>query len=177
MISPKVLLVDKKDTLLGYDEVATAHRGQGVRHRAFVTLLFDSQNRVLLQKRKHKLFNGLWDLTAISHPLHIDGHDETYQEASDRALKKEMGIKSAKIKKIGAFNYFAQDGKNCENEYCAVLIGNFDGHVISNPQEVYEFKKITFKEFINDLKKHRSSYTPWALRAKPILEKYIKIDN
>lgn len=161
-----LLLVDEKDNFLGYASRSQCHAGRGRRHRAFVTLLFDSQNQVTLQKRKHRLFDNLWDLTAISHPLHLDdGHDETYQEASDRALKKEMGIESVSVKKVGAFNYFAQDGQNCENEYCAILTGKYDGQYQPNQDAVYEVKKMAFEEFLTDVKTNPQKYAPWAVLA------------
>ena len=168
-MSQKLLLVDKNDNLVGFSDFESAHTGWGKRHRAFVTVLFDSKGQVLLQKRKHKLFDGLWDLTAISHNLRIGGRNESYQEASDRALKKEMGIQPVTVKKIGGFNYFARDGQNCENEYCAVLVGKYDGKAKPNNMEVYGAKSVLFDDFIKDITQNPKAYTPWAkLAAKKI---------
>src|SRR3989344_4419335 len=158
----KLLLVDKNDNLVGFSDIESAHTGKGKRHRAFVTVLSDSNGRVLLQKRKHKLFDGLWDLTAISHNLRINGRSESYQEASDRALKREMGIPKVPVRKIGGFNYFARDGKNCENEYCAILVGKYDGKVKPNIKEVYGTKSVLFDDFIKDITLNPKNYTPWA---------------
>lgn len=157
-----LILVDEKDKFLGYSPKEVCHSGRGKRHRAFVTALFDRQNRILLQRRKHRLFNNLWDLTAISHPLRKKSADETYQEASDRALLKELGIKNVVVKKVGAFNYFAKDGKNCENEYCAVLVGNYDGSFVANKKETYGAKWVKFATLVQDIKKNPKKYTPWA---------------
>lgn len=169
MIS-ELVLVDESGKKIGYGTYEKCHIGQGKRHRAFVTLLFDKDNNVLLQKRKHRLFDNLWDLTAISHPLNISGRDESYQEASDRALKKEMGIGFVRVEKIGAFNYFAKEGKNCENEYCAVLTGNYDGKFKPNNDEAYEARKVKFEEFLGDIEKNTKKYTPWAVLASKILK-------
>lgn len=178
MSDQTLLLVDANDNFAGYASREECHSGEGRRHRAFVTLLVDSQNQVTLQKRKHRLFDNLWDLTAISHPLHIGevshvsqvskvskGRDESYQEASDRALKREMGIGHVPIKKVGAFNYFAKDGENCENEYCAVLTGRYDGQYQPNLDEVYEVKQMAFEEFLTDIRTNPGQYTPWAVLA------------
>lgn len=165
-----LLLIDENDNFLGYAPRSECHKGQGRRHRAFVTILVDSQNRVILQKRKHRLFDNLWDLTAASHPLHLESGDESYQEASDRALKKEMGIGHVPVKKVGAFNYFAKDGQNYENEYCVILVGEYDGDYRANPDEAYEAKKINFKEFIKDVSKNPKKYTPWTRLAVGQLE-------
>lgn len=165
-----VILVDENDNFQGYASRGECHRGKGKRHRAFVTLLFDSQNRVTLQKRKHRLFDNLWD-GVCSHNLRLKNKDESYQEASDRALAKEMGIGHADVNKVGGFNYFAKDGANCENEYCAVLVGKYDGEYEPNKDEVYEVKQMDFAEFIDDMAANPQKYTPWAIKASIILEK------
>jgi len=167
----QVLLVNDKDEVIGYDSIENSHSGRGKHHRAFVTALFDAQNRVLLQKRKHRLFDGLWDLTAISHPLHVNGRDETYQQASDRALKKEVGIGHVEVAKVGAFNYFAKDGKNCENEYCAILTGVYTGKFKPNPKEVYEARWVKYDDFLQDASRSPSKYTPWAQETVKIFKK------
>lgn len=172
MSSQTLLLVDNNDVFVGYDSYEHCHTGKGKRHRAFVTLIFDSNNNVTLQRRKHRLFDNLWDLTAVSHPLHAGDRDESYQEASDRALGKEIGVNHVPTEKIGAFCYFARDEQNCENEYCAVLVGEYDGEFSPSPDEVYEIKKIPYKIFVAEVKSDPSKYTPWAVLAVKVLEKH-----
>lgn len=169
MNSQTLILVDKNDSKVGYSTLEETHTGRGKKHRAFVTLLFNNNDEVLLQKRKHRLFDGFWDFTAISHPLRVKGKDENYQEASDRALKKEMGISHVDIQNMGGFNYFARDGKNCENEYCAVLVGYYNGKFSLSSKEVYEAKWVNFAGFLKDFKKRPQKYTPWAKKAVNIL--------
>lgn len=172
-----LILVDQKDHFQGYASREECHSGKGRRHRAFVTLLFNGQNWVTLQKRKHRLFDNLWDLTVCSHNLHLKKGDESYQEASDRTLRKEMGILHAQIKKVGRFKYFAQDGENCENEYCAVLVGRYDGEYEPNKDEVYEIKQIGFEEFVKNVAATPGKYTPWAVLAVGELKKFGPISN
>lgn len=169
-----LILVDEKDKQVGYASREECHKGVGKKHRAFVTLLFDSQNRVTLQKRRHRLFDNLWDLTAVSHPLHRQAGDESYQDASDRALAKEMGVPHVPVEQVGAFNYFSKDGANCENEYCTILVGYYDGEYKPNKDEVYEIRQVDFSQFIGDIKKHDQKYTPWAQIAA---ENLIKLPN
>lgn len=173
----KLLLVDQNDNFQGYALREECHSGQGKRHRAFATLLFDSQNRVTLQRRKHLLFDNLWDVTVCSHNIHLKEGDESYQQASDRAFKKEMGIGHVPIKKVGAFNYFAKDGPNCENECCAVLVGRYNGEYAPNKDEVYEIKQIGFEEFVKDAAATPDKYTPWAVLAVGELKKVGPISN
>lgn len=172
-----IILVDEKDKFKGYITWKEGHYGRGRRHRGFVVLLFDEKGNVYLQKRKHRVFDGLWDLTAISHPYRLaegtkvqkgkstKGYDESLEEAALRSLKNEMGIGKVELKDVGAFTYFAKDGDWCENEYCHVLVGKFDGRFKPNKKLVYEAKKVKFEEFVEDVKKNPSMFTPWAIKA------------
>lgn len=159
-----LLLVDNQDRFLGkYADRSNCHKTPGLHHRAFVTMLFNYNGEVLLQKRKHQLFGNLWDLTCASHPVHRNGKDESYEEAAARALKTEMVIKNIKLSKIGGFNYFAQDGNNfCENEYCAILTGVYNGQVSPDSDQVYKYRWISIKRFFEEVGKKPSTFTPWA---------------
>lgn len=48
------------------------HTGQGKRHLAIAVLLYNGQGKVLLQQRKHRVFD-----------------DETFEEATQRCLERE----------------------------------------------------------------------------------------
>lgn len=172
--SQMVILVDENDNFLGkYAPRHEAHIGEGLHHRAFVCFLFDKHGKILLQKRKHWLWDGLWDLTAVSHPLFIDGREESYQESASRALKQEMGIEGVAVEKIGGFNYYAKHEKDngCENEYCAILRGRYDGPVKPNREDVYEYKWMDLEEFVKDIKKQSQVYTPWAVLTAKTLKR------
>lgn len=170
-----LLLVDEKDNFSGkYAKRIDCHMGKGLHHRAFLVLIGNIQGKVLLQKRKHKLWDDFWDITATTHPLHLEAHDETYDEAAERCLKKEMGISGIKLKNIGGFNYFAAHGENCENEYCAILMGKYDGDVKINGNVAYAYKWIPKDEFIKECVKENQEYTPWAILTGKFLYEKIK---
>jgi isopentenyl-diphosphate Delta-isomerase len=159
-----LLLVDEKDNFSGnYEKRKICHLGKGIRHRAFVVLLENNNGEVLLQKRKHKLWDNFWDTSSISHNLHVRDHDETYEEAGNRALGDEMGIPYTKLKKIGGFSYFAKYGKNCENEYCAILVGKYSGSIKANDQAVYGYVWMKKEEFIKQCLRKNKEFTPWAI--------------
>lgn len=165
-----LLIVDDKDNFLGeYKEKETCHTGRGFHHRAFVVCLFNKKNEILLQYRKHKRWDKFWDVTAISHVLHQEHYDETYQEAAQRALMAEMGIENIKLKKTGGFNYFAKYGKQCENEYCAVLVGNYDGEIFPNKNLIYEYRWMDKNELIKDCRKNPKIYAPWTILTAELL--------
>jgi isopentenyl-diphosphate Delta-isomerase len=167
-----LLLVDDDNVLLGYASREACHTGVGLRHRAFITVVFDSQDNVLLQRRRHRLFDGLWDLTAASHLLHLPEGDEDYQMASDRALRREMQIQHVAIRSLGAFIYTASSGDNlCENEHCSVLAGRWDGPSIPNPEDVYEAKNVAYAELVRDIEEQPRTYAPWAVLAVHVLQR------
>lgn len=171
-----LLLVDDQDNFEGkYAKKEKCHFGNGLHHRAFVVLLQNKKGEVLLQKRKHKLWDGYWDLTAISHVLHLPDHDESYEEAANRSLKREMGISQVSLQKVGAFNYFVKEGKHCENEYCAILTGTYDGKVLANKDVVYEYAWMDRDAFIADVINNPKKYTPWTIRtvAKLFLPQHV----
>lgn len=159
-----LIIVDENDVPTGqYEDKGECHFGEGIHHRAFVVLLENSKGEVLLQLRKHVRWDKFWDLTAISHVLHLEDHDETYEEAANRSLGHEMGVSGVRVKKIGGFNYFAKYHSHCENEYCAVLIGKYDGEIAANADVIYEYKWMPKQAFIDDVKKNPDIYTPWAI--------------
>jgi len=167
----QLLLVDHNDNFSGqYADRLSCHTGKGLHHRAFVVVIFNSQNEILLQKRKHILWDGYWDVTAISHVLHKKDYDESYKQAAYRALNNEMGIPEIPIKNIGGFNYFAKYHAYCENEYCAVLVGKWEGNIRTNPAAVYEYKWMIADEFYTDTKMHRSLYAPWTILTAELLQ-------
>lgn len=43
---------------------------------------------VILVDENGRFWDGLWDLSAISHTFHLPDYDEGYEEATSRALKK-----------------------------------------------------------------------------------------
>lgn len=159
-----ILAVDDNGNFLGYIPKEEGHLGQGKRHLAIAVLLNNSKGQVLLQKRKHKIFDNIWDITGATHPLQKEnGTDESLEEATRRCLKEEWGITDIEgIMDIGAFNYFAQFGNYCENEHCCLMIGEYNGDVKLNPEVGYEYKWMDKTEFLEDLKNNPQKYTPWA---------------
>lgn len=162
-----LIVVDEKDNFIRYAPREECHSGDGIRHRAFVILIFNRDKKILLQKRRHKLWDMYWDLTAASHPLHLDGRDESYEEAAARCLKREWDIvlQPQELKNILAFNYFSRYNGSCENEHCALIVGEYTGKLNPNSDACYEYKWARLKDLISDAEKSSDAYTPWLLAA------------
>lgn len=156
-----------------YIPKAVGHTGEGKRHLAIAVLLYNNQGQVLLQRRKHRVFDDIWDVTGATHPLHReDGTDETLEEATLRCLKVEYDIDNTiALKNLGAFNYFAKYGRLCENEHCYLLIGEYNGNFKLNQAVGYGYKWMDKQEFLEDIESKPENYSPWAVKSVEILKK------
>ena len=165
-----ILACDDNGKFLEYIPKEIGHRGEGRRHLAITVLLYNSKNQVLLQKRKHQIFDGIWDIGA-THPLHLEGRDESLEEAAKRCVKDEFGIDNIDFENLGAFNYFAKDKDNCENEHCLLLVGQYDGEVSLNQEAGYEYKWMEKGEFLKDMEQNPQNYSAWVNKALKIFER------
>lgn len=166
-----ILAVDDIGSFLEYIPKETGHKGEGRRHLAITVLLVNKNDQFLLQKRKHQIFDNIWDFTGATHPLHKEDGDEALEEATWRCLKVEWGIKEKiPLKKLGFFNYFAKDGDYCENEHCFLMVGEYDGKVNLDPEMGYEYKWIEKEEFLKDLESNPQTYAPWVIEGAKLLK-------
>jgi isopentenyl-diphosphate Delta-isomerase len=157
--SPEILvLVDDNDNVLGTDTRENCHAGKGKRHRAYTALMFHD-GRLLLQQRSAKklLWPGAWDVSYTSHVY----PGETYQEAASRRAAQELGAKIGELADVYSFVYFAPQGENAENEFCRVLVGEFDGGITPNPEEMMSVRWARIPEIVADMKSRPDTYTPW----------------
>ncbi len=170
-----ILAVDDNGKFEEYIPKMVGHRGEGRRHLAITVLLYNSKEEILLQRRKHQIFDNVWDFTASTHPLHKNNTDETLEQATLRALKDEYDIENISLKRLGEFNYFAPyrtvQGDFCENEHCAMMIGEYEGEVNMSTEVGYEYKWVDKKEFLKDIEKNPKNYTPWAAEGVKVLKK------
>ncbi|MDP7538739.1 MAG: isopentenyl-diphosphate delta-isomerase, partial [Candidatus Poseidoniia archaeon] len=98
-MAEECILVDESDAVTGSASKADCHHGEGVLHRAFSILIFNSEGRLLLQQRSSEkiTFPGVWANTCCSHPLHCELELETQdamgvKRAAQRKLEQELGI-------------------------------------------------------------------------------------
>ncbi|MDP6236303.1 MAG: isopentenyl-diphosphate delta-isomerase [Candidatus Poseidoniia archaeon] len=98
-MAEECILVDESDAVTGSASKADCHHGEGVLHRAFSILIFNSEGRLLLQQRSSEkiTFPGVWANTCCSHPLHCEPELETQdamgvKRAAQRKLEQELGI-------------------------------------------------------------------------------------
>jgi len=154
----KVVLVDKNNRKIGVAEKIKAHQ-EGILHRAFSIFVFNPKGELLIQQRAKTKYHsgGLWSNTVCSHPR----PGETYQQAIHRRLIEEMGF-DCKLKKSFCFIY-KTDFQNhlIENEYDCVFIGEYTEEPKPNKEEIMDYKWVTTKELVQDIKANPDNYSVW----------------
>ncbi len=154
----EVILVDRDDREVGSAEKIKAHR-EGRLHRAFSIFVFNSEGKLLLQKRAEKKYHSgnLWTNTCCSHPR----PQEPVEKAAHRRLQEEMGF-DCELQHIFSCIYKVQfENDLFEHEYDYVFIGKFDGEAFPSPEEVDDWKWIDLEELREDVQENPDSYTYW----------------
>ena len=155
----KLILVDKNDNILGYEDKVECHKGDGILHRAFSIFIFNPKNELLLQKRSDQklLWPFYWSNSCCSHPR----QGEDYKTSIHRRLKEELGIDTG-LKYLFRFQYHANfEDIGSENELCSVYIGKSDDKIIVNENEIAEWKFIKTNQMEKEMETNPQNFTPW----------------
>jgi len=169
-----VILVDERDVPVGIMEKMEVHQ-KALLHRAFSVFVFNGKGEMLLHKRAANKYHsaGLWTNACCSHP----GPGQETLAAAQLRLHEEMGI-STSLKKIFDFTYRAPvDNGLTENEFDHVFIGEYDGVISPNKNEVSDYCFKSIPDINDSLQTHPKKYTEWFRIAFPMLEEYLKNNN
>jgi isopentenyl-diphosphate delta-isomerase len=118
-----VVAVDADDNEQGTVNRLDAHTGEGTRHRAFTSLVFDGEGNILLAQRApdKRLWGTWWDGTVASHPV----QGQSQKEATRQRLEEELGIRPDQyddLRVTDRFEYRRRfENAGLEHEVCAVL--------------------------------------------------------
>ena len=132
-----VIAVDAADESDGPVNRLEAHTGDGIRHRAFTVLVFDTDGNVLLAQRapNKRLWDTHWDGTVASHP--IEG--QTQLEATRQRLEEELGVTPDQYDDLRVTDkfeykrYYLNDG--LEWEVCSVLQCTLEDRTLDPDEE------------------------------------------
>ena len=102
MMEENCIIVDNNDNIIGKDTKVNCHLGEGKLHRAFSILLFNTENKLLIQKRASEkiTFPSIWANSCCSHPLYSDNEEDGImgaKKAAKRKLLQELGIDTSLI--------------------------------------------------------------------------------
>ena len=158
MMKEMCLVVDENDKAIDSVSKIDCHRGKGIRHRAFSVLIFDSEDRLLMQQRSIEkiTFPGIWANSCCSHPLDIENENgdeiEGVIHASKRKMFQELGIpeevsSSWNYNHIGRFEYSCRwDDEWIEHEIDHVLIVRASPELSINENEIMDTRWLTHEE-------------------------------
>ena len=158
MMKEMCLVVDENDRVIDSVSKIDCHRGKGIRHRAFSVLIFDSEDRLLMQQRSIEkiTFPGIWANSCCSHPLDIENENgeeiEGVIHASKRKMFQELGIplevsSGWDYNHIGRFEYSCRwDDEWIEHEIDHVLIVRASPELSINENEIMDTRWLTHEE-------------------------------
>lgn len=154
----QLILVNESDEVLGIGEKLETHQ-LGFLHRAFSIFIFNSQRKLLLQRRALNKYHssGLWSNTCCGHPR----PGEHLMFAAQRRLKIEMGL-DCSLERVGSFIYRADVGNGLiEHELDHVFIGHSDLKPTLNADEAIGWKWIDLATLDQELRNHPQDFTCW----------------
>ena len=157
MMDENCIIVDKEDNVIGKDSKINCHLGEGKLHRAFSVLLFNSEDKLLIQKRASEkiTFPSIWANSCCSHPLYSDGEENGIigaKKAAKRKLSQELGINSSSIE-LNDLQYITKmhyrsraDKKWIEHEIDYIFVVKCDVNINPNPNEIEQTKYVEQNE-------------------------------
>jgi isopentenyl-diphosphate delta-isomerase len=157
MMEENCIIVDNNDNIIGKDTKVNCHLGEGKLHRAFSVLLFNTENKLLIQKRASEkiTFPSIWANSCCSHPLYSNNEEEGIigaKKAAKRKLSQELGIDTSlielsDIEYITKMHYRSRaDKKWIEHEIDYIFVIKSDVNVNPNPNEIEKTKYVDQNE-------------------------------
>lgn len=156
-----VILVDDNDKVIGLKEKWSAHKIPVALHRAISIVIFKKdRSQMLITKRSTKkpTWPLVWSNAVCTHPF----EGESYQECAQRRIFEELGFKT-KLSEVFHFTYSAEmDNKVWgEHEYDVTFVGEYEGDIKPNPDEIEDYKWIHLDVLKKDILDNPDKYTPW----------------
>jgi isopentenyl-diphosphate delta-isomerase len=179
----ELILVDEADNVVGHESKKFAHLMENIAagsalHRAFSVFLFNTDGKLLLQKRSDDkiLFPNRWTNTCCSHPLYNSEEMDNppspdargVRSATVRKLEHELGIPVGAVPgdsmhymtRIVYKAAVGEDDKWGEHEVDYILLAVADVECNINPNEVSEIRYLDQDELPELLAQVRSALPP-----------------
>ena len=175
----KIPLVNGFGRTIGYGDRWWTHRVRnggdgpilGEKHVGITIACLDDEGRILVQHRRHRIFDKVWSLSGDTHPRKYDSSKaESLSEAARRCAKEDLGITTKSWRQILSASYSARDPRDpryCENELLYILAAKHRGPLIMNRNSAYELRWAKFTEILRDSQTDSRKepidrkYAPW----------------
>lgn len=157
----KLVAVTMTDEPIGILSKLEAHE-KGILHRAFSVILYHG-DKILIQQRAFEKYHcgGLWSNACCSHPM----PDEPVAVAAVRRLKEELDIEGVTLEEKYSFvYYYAFENGLKEYEYDHVFVGEYEGEVKLDTEEVADSRWICWKDLEEEMRLHPEQFTPWFIQ-------------
>ncbi len=185
----EIPLVNDSGKKIGYGDRWLTHRVRngpdgpmlGQKHVGITIACIDDDGRILVQHRRHKIFDQVWSFSGNTHPYRMYGSlaVETIYHAARRCAMDDLGVVIKGWKKTITVSYSARDPRDpryCENEMLHILVAKYSRPLHMNEKNAYELRwtepEEISKDSIADTKKEPigRKYAPWvhAVFALPV---------
>ncbi len=157
--SEPLILVNSQDEEVGFANKSASHDGEGMLHRAFSILIFNTQGELLLQQRApgKRLWGNYWSNSCCSHPR----MGESMEQATQRRLWEELGLET-ELSFLYKFEYHCLFGDaGAEHELCWVYVGISDQEPSTNTNEIAQWRYISQADLEQELATTPEVFTPW----------------
>jgi isopentenyl-diphosphate delta-isomerase len=138
-----------------------SHTGSTKLHLAFSCYVFNDAGEVLVTRRAEtkKVWPGVWTNSACGHP----GPDEAVEAAIVRRLNDELGMKVDDIHVVLPKYIYQTPPFNgiIEHEFCPVYFAKAASDVRPNPDEVAEYKWMTWDAFVSEAMADTNDVWSW----------------
>ncbi len=159
--------VDRDDKILGKVERWEAHK-KGILHRAFDIIVY-YKGEIILQHRKHPVYDGFLTFTATSHQYFIDGKFQELIDGVYATLKREWNIEKEDLsyapKYAGKIYYKSTDGKYFEHEICHYYVTEVAKLPPVNFEYAYGFSLVPVEKIRNQTFPAAKILAPWVEEA------------
>jgi isopentenyldiphosphate isomerase len=172
-------LVNEDGKTSGYGDRWSTHRVRegadgpilGQKHVGITIACLDDDGRVLLQHRKHRIFDDVWSLSGDTHPRKYDGKRvETLRQAAGRCALEDWGVTVKNWTRTVSVAYSARDPRNpkyCENELLYLMVARNREPVRMNRKNAYGSQLIEVAQIARDSRNDMRNepmnrkYAPW----------------
>ena len=172
----EIPLLDESGRTIGYGERWWAHRVRdgpdgpilGQKHAGITIACLDDGGRILIQRRRHRIFDKVWSLSGDTHPRKYGSRRvESLSAAARRCAKEDLGVVIKNWTQRLSIPYSARDPRDsryCENEILYILVAKHSGPLRMNEENAYELRWVELAEISKDSRTD--------LKRKPIDRKY-----
>jgi len=143
----------------------------GEKHVGITIACLDGEGRILVQLRRHRIFDKGWSLSGDTHPRKYESSKvESLSEAARRCAKEDLGIVIKGWRNALSVSYSARDPRDpryCENELLYVLAAKHGGPMKMNRNSAYEVRWAELAEISKDSQRDSKQkpidrkYAPW----------------